>query len=203
MNGIFKGFIYPNGNEITLEDYNNKFNIEGELRKTLQHWSKNNINTNLAITGYNVIERGVTFNTDKFNFTDMILSNYNLKSIGKLIQLGGRGCGGKKYVDIMNVFCTNTIKQEIENRNKRLKEICGLNPILFNRTDFINSNNTIPVKLKINDEQLIKSLVNLKIQRKKGYIKQFHNLLYEGIDNGIIEVYDRNNIKKFNIKLEN
>ncbi len=199
MNGQFKGFIYPNGNEITLEDYNNRFAIKGELRDTLKHWSNNNINMNLAITGYNVIERGVTFNTDKFNFTDMILSNYNLKSIGPLIQLAGRGCGAKKYVDIINIFCTSDIKQEIKNRNERLKEICSLNPELYNRTDFNTSKNAIPVKLEITNTELIKNLVELKIKHVKGYMLKFHNLLVQGIIDNDILIYDNNNINKFNI----
>ena len=199
MNGQFKGFIYPNSEEITLEDYNNNFGIKGELRNTLKHWSNNNININLAITGYNVIERGVTFNTDKFNFTDMILSNYNLKSIGQLIQLSGRSCGAKKYVDIMNIFCTDSIKQEIENRNNRLKEICSLNPELYNRTDFNTSKNAIPVKLEITNEELINTLVELKIKHKRGYMLDFHKLLVQGISDKNILIYENNNINKFNI----
>lgn len=199
MNGKFKGFIYPDGTEITIEDYNIKFGIIGELRNTLKHWSNNNINMNLAITGYNVIERGVTFNTDKFNFTDMILSNYNLKSIGQLIQLAGRSCGDKKYVDIMNIFCTSNIKQEIEDRNKRLNEICSLNPELYNRTDFNSSKNAIPVKLEITNVQLIKDLVELKLKHARGYMLKFHELLVQGIIDKNILIHDNNNINKLNI----
>ena len=200
MNGKFKGFIYPDNREETIEDYNNRFNITGELRNTLRHWSINNKSMNLAITGYNVIERGVTFNTDEFNFTDMILSNYNLKSIGPLIQLAGRSCGAKKYVDIMNIFCTVSVKQEIENRNNRLYEICNLNPELYNRTDFNPSKNTIPVKLEITNEQLIENLVKLRIEHKRGYMLKFHKLLVQGIFDNKILIHDNNNINKFDIK---
>ena len=200
MNGQFKGFIYPNGKEIPLEDYNNEHSIKGELRNTLKHWSNNNIERNLAITGYNVIERGVTFNTDEFNFTDMILSNYNLKSIGQLIQLAGRSCGAKKYVNIMNIFCTDSIKQEIENRNNRLKEICSLNPELYNRTDFNTSKNAIPVKLEITNEELINKLVELKINHKRLYMLKFHELLVQGINDNNILIHDNNNINRFSIK---
>ena len=197
MNGKFKGFIYPDGREVPIEDYNNKFDIKGELRNTLRHWSNNNISMNLAITGYNVIERGVTFNTDGFNFTDMILSNYNLKSIGPLIQLAGRSCGAKKYVDIMNIFCTDSIKQQVENRNNRLKEICSLNPELYNRTDFNTSKNAIPVKLEIINKELKNELVKLKIKHNRGYISKFSDLIYKGIEENKIIVHDHNNINKF------
>ncbi len=197
MNGQFKGFIHPNGKEQTLEDYNDEYNIKGELRNTLRHWGNTNPNINLAITGYNVIERGVTFNTDAFNFTDMILSNYNLKSIGQLIQLSGRSCGSKEYVDIMNIYCTDKIKKEIEKRNKRLKDICSLNPELYNRTDFNNSNNAIPIKLEIKNTQLLLELIQLKENAKKGYILKFDNLISEGLKESKIIVNDHNNIKRF------
>ena len=48
----------------------------------------------------------------------MILSNYHLSSMGKLIQLAGRGSGGKIYVNKMNVICTTKIKDTIINFNK-------------------------------------------------------------------------------------
>ena len=199
LNGKFKGFIYPNGTKKTIDEYNDTHKIKGELRETLQHWSENNKKTNLAITGYSVIERGVTFNTINFNFTDMILSNYHLKTLSKLIQLSGRGAGGKKYVDIMNVFCTTDIKNAIEYFNVQHKKICSLNPDSFNRSDFSKTNNTIPVKLTINDNVLLKELVELKTKFKKGYKSKFHSLLVKGINDNSISIYDNNNINKFDI----
>ena len=133
----------------------------------MKFWSENNENTNLAITGYWVIERGVTFNTINFNFTDMILSNYHLKTLAKLIQLVERGAGGKLYVDVMNVFCTTEIRNTIEEFNCKLNQICSLNPELFNRTDFITSKNTIPIKLDIIDTDLVKKLVELRVSAKE------------------------------------
>lgn len=199
MNGKFKGFIYPNGDQITIDDYNIKYGIEGELRNTLQHWGKNNKETNLAITGYWVIERGVTFNTIDFNFTDLILSNYHLRVLKKLIQLVGRGAGGVKYVNKMNVFCTIKVKEAIELFNEQLNQICSLNPESFNRTDFSTNKNTIPVKLEINDPNLLNELIELKKKAKRGYKITFHDKLVRGIESGSILIYDKNNINKFNI----
>ena len=197
INGKCKGFKNPDLTSISLEDYNKSYNIKGELRDTLQHWSENNKQTNLAITGYWVLERGVTFNTINFNFTDMILSNYHLKVLAKLIQLIGRGLGGIKYVDIMNVFCTSDIKTTIESFNEKLYEICSLNPELFNRTDFTTNNNTIPIKMEIIDIKLLEILIGMK--RSKGYKFKFHNLLKDGIKDKKIKIYDNNNINKFDI----
>lgn len=199
MNGKFKGFIYPDKSKIELTQFNIEHKIDGELRESLMKWNELNPTTNLAITGYWVIERGITFNTTGFNFTDMILSNYHLSSMGKLIQLAGRGSGGKIYVNKMNVICTTKIKDTIINFNKNLEEICSLNPEYFNRTDFVDTNNTIPVKMIINDNDLLKIIIDIRDKSKRGYKQQLHNILTEGIKENKISIFDRNNIKKFDI----
>lgn len=199
MNGKFKGFIYPDKSKIELTKFNIENNIVGELRESLMKWNELNPTINLAITGYWVIERGITFNTTGFNFTDMILSNYHLSSMGKLIQLAGRGSGGKIYVNKMNVICTTKIKDTIINFNKNLEEICSLNPEYFNRTDFVDTNNTIPVKMIINDNDLLKIIIDIRDKSKRGYKQQLHNILIEGIKENKISIFDRNNLKKFDI----
>lgn len=199
MNGKFKGFVYPDKTKIELTQFNTDNNINGELRESLMKWNQLNPKTNLAITGYWVIERGMTFNTTGFNFTDMILSNYHLSSIGKLIQLAGRGSGGKIYVNKMNVVCTTKIKDTIINFNKKLEEICSLNPEYFNRTDFTDTNNTIPVKMIIDDIELLKMVIDIRDKSKRGYKQQLHNVLLKGIQENKIVLFDRNNIKKFDI----
>jgi hypothetical protein len=201
MNGKFKGFIYPNKTKIELTQFNIENNINGELRESLMKWNELNPTMNLAITGYWVIERGITFNTTGFNFTDMILSNYHLSSIGKLIQLAGRGTGGKRFVNKMNVICTSKIKDTIINFNKNLEKICSLNPEYFNRTDFTDSNNTIPVKMVVNDNDLLRLIIDIRSKSTKGYKEQLHTILLEGIQQNKIAIFDRNNIKKFDITL--
>lgn len=199
MNGKFKGFIYPDKSKIELTQFNIKNNIDGELRDSLRRWNELNPTINLVITGYWVIERGITFNTTGFNFTDMILSNYHLSSMSKLNQLAGRGSGGKMYVNKMNIICTTKIKDTIINFNKNLEEICSLNPEYFNRTDFVDTNNTIPVKMIINDNDLLKIIIDIRDKSKRGYKQQLHNILTEGIKENKISIFDRNNIKKFDI----
>jgi hypothetical protein len=199
MNGKFKGFIYPDKSKVELTQFNIENNINGELRESLTKWNELNPTINIAITGYWVIERGITFNTTGFNFTDMILSNYHLSSMGKLIQLAGRGSGGKTYVNKMNVICTTKIKDTIINFNNNLEEICSLNPEYFNRTDFADTNNTIPVKMIINDNELLKIIIDIRDKSKRGYKQQLHNILTEGITENKISVFDRNNIKNFDI----
>ena len=200
INGKFKGFITKDS-RISLEDYNKKYCINnGELRDTLRHWNINNPYVNLAITGNQCVERGITFNTNGFNFTIAIISDYHLKSLGKLVQLIGRTTGGNKYVEKMTIFCSNKVKQTVSKFNERQKEICSLNPTSFNSSDFNNSNSTIPVKLEFTDISVVKELIKLRLDRKRGYKRIFHNMIRRSIRKRSCIVYDYNNVNKFNIK---
>lgn len=200
FNGKFKGFKYPDGSEITLDKYQEENNIQkGELRDTLRHWNKNNKNLNLAITGYMCIERGVTFNTNDFNFTHCIISKYHLSSTARLIQLVGRTNGAKKFVDIMNIITTTEIIKIIQNYNAKMSEICSLNPECFNSNDFSNKNNTIPVKVIFKDLKLHEELILLYKKATKNNRQKIHNLLIKGINKKNIDIIDKNNINKFNI----
>lgn len=201
MNSAFKGFVHPGRDDELFEDYNKKHGIKGELRETLAHFAENNKETNIVITGNSVIERGVTFNTINFNFTDMILSDYHRKSKSKLNQLAGRGAGGKQYVGKMNIFCTDDVKNDIEMYIEKMNQICSANPESFNRTDFNINKNTIPVKIEINNIGLLNNLIELTTKSKKGYKLTVHQLLIEGIRDGCISIYDNNNSNKFNINL--
>ena len=198
-NGKFKGFIYPNKTQIELYQFNIENNINDELRTSLVKWNELNPTMNLAITGNSVVERGVTFNTIGFNFTHMILSNYHISTIGKASQIAGRSSGGKQYVNQMIVICTPNVKQSIINFNKNVEEICSLNPEYFNRTDFTDTNNTIPVKMIINDDELLNNIIDIRDKSTRGYKQQLHNILVQGLQHKKIAIFDRNNIKKFDI----
>ncbi len=125
-----------------------------------------------------------------------------MKCLHKLIQLGGRSSGGKKYVQQMNVICPPEVKDAIIAFNNNLEDICRLNPENFNRTDFVNSVNTIPVKMTINDEQVMNQIFEIRGDKGKGvrgYKPLIHRVLTEGIANGKITIIDKNNIRKFDI----
>jgi hypothetical protein len=199
MNGEFKGFIYPDNIRVDLQKFKSENNINGELRDCLIRWNELNPNMNLAITGYLVIERGITFNTEGFCFTDMIFSNYHLSSLNKLIQLVGRGTGGKKYVKLINVFCTSLVKKTTVDFYKKLNEICLLNPTHFNKTDFTETTKTIPVKLTIEDQDLLNNIVELNTKKTKTKNIEIDKLLKDGVRDNKITVEDRNNIRKFDI----
>ena len=199
MNGTFKGFIKPNEEEITIKEFNKKHNIKGELRDTLRKWNEINPNCNLAITGYWVVERGITFNTDGFNFTDVILSNYHVSCDNRLIQIAGRATGNKKYVKKMNIFCTKEINKKVLEFNEKLEQVCSINPQYFNKTDFTNNNSSIPVKVTFDDDNFYNMIIQIRIKHKKDYKIDLHKLLISGIEEGKIILEDRNNINTFNI----
>lgn len=202
LNGTEKGFYYPNSSDIiNLETFNKKYNITGELRESLVKWNQLNPKMNLAITGNNLIERGITFNTTGFNFTDMIFSTYHLYSISKLIQLAGRGSGGKQYVGKMNVFCTTKIKDTIIEYNEKMTMISSLNPRILCMDDFKpNNTDTIPIKMIINDDETLNNIRSLMLLNKnvnKKNKEKIHNILIDGIEQDKITIIDKNNIKKF------
>lgn len=201
MNSSFKGFEYPDGKKQTLIEFNNDHKINGELRESLVAWNKQYKTLNLAITGYCVIERGITFNTTGFNFTDVILSNYHCLTrdkIGRLVQLAGRSTGSKKYVNIINIYCTSNIKNNIIDFNKKLVEICSFNPEAFNRTDFINKGNTIPVKMEFVDIDFMNEFYNQR-NGNKLKLKDAHCIIKRGIKEQKIKLYDVNNVNRFDI----
>ncbi len=199
MNGKKKAFVNPNGTEIDIIDFNKSNNVDGELRDTLRVWFDKNPTSNLAITGNSVIERGVTFNTDGFNFTDMILSDYHSIAVGKLVQISGRATGGKRFVDRIRVHCTENIRLTINRENKRLENICKLKPEFFNRTDFTDSKNGVPVKVIFRDGDILKRLVEIRENGNRNYKDEFDDLFKRSVRDNKIELVDKNNIHKLDI----
>lgn len=196
-NGKFKGFIEPNGERMSLEDFNRENNITGELRDTLRLWARIYPVKHLAITGYWTIERGITFQTDGFNFTHMIISDYHAQMLNKLIQLVGRGTGNKKYItDRCNIICPQHIIDTVENMVAKTVELKRSNPENYNFTDFSNKNSSIPVKVTFLDEEYRKLFVS-SITKKRGYKQHLHILLKEGYQTGKIQIEDRNNVHVF------
>jgi hypothetical protein len=98
----------------------------GELRDILRDWRIQNPRAGLIITGKMVLERGLTFLTDGFNFDGMIISGYFAKNIPSLVQLVGRGQGNEKYVDnfkvIMPQSLYDAVKKYIEDSETLLNE---------------------------------------------------------------------------------
>ena len=122
-NGKFKGFIDTVGNRTRLQEYLKK---DEETRDGLRRWREKHPNEGLVITGWTCIERGITFNTDGFNFDLMILSAYHGRYHNCLQQVVGRGAGDEDYCDKMKVILPqalyDTCVAYIDNMIKLKKE---------------------------------------------------------------------------------
>jgi hypothetical protein len=136
-NGRYKEFRFPNKqHNITIEDFRKKYNIEGELYEVLIKFRKEFPNCNLAITGHNTIERGITFNTIGFQFTHAIFSTYHSQHLETLLQMFGRNDGDNKYVGIFNIISTKKMFKLVENAVKRLTNIIYTKPDTISYEDF-------------------------------------------------------------------
>ena len=196
-NGLFKGFKLSNGDEILLKSFKEKYNITGELRDVLRKFNQLYPNDNLAITGYFTIERGITFNTDGFNFTDIIISDFHKKNINRLVQLVGRATGHKNYVNKMNIITTNEIYNKVNHMTDKFVDLRKHNIENYNISDFTNKNSAIPVKLEFIDNDFRVSLLKLCKQKlNKQYKTEITDIINNGIKTNKIIVHDRNNINK-------
>lgn len=135
-NSKHKGFYDCHGGFQSLDDFNKKNNITGELYNTLVTWRRLNPLMPLAITGYLNVVRGITFNTIGFNFTDIIVSAYHMKDLASLIQLLGRANGGKKYVQAMNVICPQAVWTAADEYISLMSELHNANPDTFEESNF-------------------------------------------------------------------
>jgi hypothetical protein len=196
-NGFFKGFIFPNNDQITLKSFKEKYNITGELRDVLRKFNQLYPDDNLAITGYFTIERGITFNTDGFNFTDIIISDFHKKNINRLVQLIGRATGHKNYVKKMNIITTKEIYDKVNHMTDKFVDLRKQNIENYNISDFSNKNSAIPVKLEFIDTEFRLNLLKLCKQKlNTQYKKEITYEINKGIELKKIIVHDRNNINK-------
>lgn len=212
-NGGFKGFIEPTGEQISIKDFIKMYDkkekdkdgkdieytgdlSKGELRDVLQKWASINPEKNLAITGYFTIERGVTFQTDGFQFTHSIISDYHKKSLNKLLQLIGRLTGNKKYVGQSVLICPQEIIDIVSTLVNKTIELRKENPENYNCTDFLNKNSTIPVRLIFIDDHFRRQFLECYESGGK-YKKSLHQLLKDAYQTGKITLEDRNNVNVF------
>jgi hypothetical protein len=121
---------------IELDGYRRKFGVKGELRDVLVHWREQNPQKSLAITGQRTIERGITFNTTGFQFTDMILSMYHLKNMSAALQEVGRGHGDKRYVGTFNFHSPTAFFTAVSERLALLRELAVRAPDKYTAADF-------------------------------------------------------------------
>ena len=125
-NGKEKGIYDPSGRFKSLVQLNIEYKLDPkitEVRDTLRHWQINNKGSSLAITGWYTITRGLTFNTNGFNFTHMIFCWNHAKKLSEFVQLLGRCCGHSDYCDHIKLIGP---KQAFENAQFFVKNLLDL-----------------------------------------------------------------------------
>ena len=141
INGKSKDIYLP-GETLSINQFNKIHfpkKTDVEMYNTLSKLHNLYSNTNIAITGFNCIERGITFQTDGFNFTDMIIPPTN--DLSTSIQLIGRANGGKKYVQKHNIYIQKEHYLNIKERINYTLKLIHSNPIEICETDFREKTN--------------------------------------------------------------
>ena len=192
-NGKFKGFVEPNGARTPLEEFNKgHFKQKPQMMDTLRKWNQLNPTKSLAITGYNTIERGVTFNTNGFNFTDVIISSYHGKQFNKLLQLMGRDHGHADYCKPCLLYTTEGIHKSVVKHIDTFNKLKEADVERYNITDFSKSPSTIPVKITILNDDILTEIMDLlkSYSFKKGRLSKPETLKKEVAYKRIHEIFE-------------
>ena len=199
LNGKKKGFYYPDGSNIQIKAYreahphlfNESTSIMG-VAQVMYNDSKLNLKeTNLVITGFNCVERGVTFNTPEFQFHACIFSPYHYREGSKekesIIQLAGRATGWKNFVPYMIILAPKYLIEEVSNSQDRLIEFLKTSPTYLTYADMIKDENAIPIRLDFLDQSFLTIIEDYTGNKNKRWAK-----ILEGINEGKIKVSNAN-----------
>ena len=102
----------------------------------MRHWKKQNPNTNLIITGGQLLKGGLTFNTNGFNFTHLFLCKYHLNDIAGALQTLGRSSGNKKYADICRIILPEELDYIATKNDEMMVELKEKNIEIYTAEDF-------------------------------------------------------------------
>lgn len=161
-NGKYKGIYDPAGNFKSLEEYNIEYELQGEkyeIRDTLRKWQVEHPNASMAITGWFTITRGLTFNTNGFNFTHMIFCWCHARNFKEFVQVLGRCCGHKDYCGDIKIIGPKDMFEKAQNFVKNLLELKAADVEKYNEKQF--------KKNKANESILYESFNNWQDARKK------------------------------------
>jgi hypothetical protein len=137
-----KSFHYMDNNNVRcrvkMEDYCSHMKIDktdsGEISYVMAHYMKTRGVKNIAVTGWNIVGRGITWNTKifdenekmtmQFQLKDCIFSNYHGKNPVKRDQdCFGRSVGQKKYCDICTIWCPKNMWLAATEMNNKVANI--------------------------------------------------------------------------------
>lgn len=152
--------------------------------------------SDLVITGFHCVERGVTFNRPNFQFAYTILSRYHYKEgseeIESIIQIAGRCFGNKEWVPRgITILAPKYILDQIEQTIDGIIEFLRTNPSKIQHADVFRSTIGIPIAFTITDVSVIESIVKFG-NLTKGKIPHLTKLLMDSYTNGTLQLTDQN-----------
>ena len=197
INHKVKGIYIGNkDNFIDIDTFNIENNISNtnnqdiEMYETLKCLSEKYPTKNIFINGYNCISRGITLQTEGFNFTDVIIPFINC--IAELIQITGRMMGGKNFIRERNtIYIHKTMYEKIKHYieySRKIEEdkpevISGKNFREITKRDIELEKYNIPECFSLSNEQY-----NKMIERKSSKSTQYKNKTW------LIELIQENGI---------
>lgn len=152
--------------------------------------------SDLVITGFYCVERGVTFNRPDFQFKYAILSPYHYKEgskeIESIIQLTGRTHGSKEWVHQIQILAPSYIVETVNKSIKDLIDFLRTAPKSINHASIFRETNGIPIMCILNDETIrdILGIGKVNTPQKKNKVAK---LLREAYDAGKITNYSDKN----------
>lgn len=177
---------YKKENSTRFKEYDSIMTVVREIYNNPIHKLKE---TNLIITGFNCVERGVTFNMPDFQFYAAIFSPYHYREGSSqkesIVQLAGRTTGWNKFVPIMKILAPKYLLNEVCKSQQELIEFLKLKPDFITYTDMVHDSNAIPIELLFNDASLTQ-LESIKSKKKK------FEIIKKGIQNGDIQFTNLN-----------
>jgi hypothetical protein len=145
---------------------------------------------NLVITGFNCIERGVTFNVPDFQFHTAIFSPYHFREGSKekesIIQLAGRATGWKEFVPPISILAPKYLLDEVSESQDRLIAFLKTAPTHITYADMMGDKNAIPIRLDFRDAAHL-----LKIEGEKNKVRRLE-MIREGIVKGLVQYTNPN-----------
>lgn len=152
--------------------------------------------TDLVITGFYCVERGVTFNRPDFQFKYAVLSPYHYKEgskeIESIIQLTGRTHGSKDWVRQIQILAPAYIVETVNKSIQDLIDFLLTAPKSINHASIFRETNGIPIMCTL-DAETIRALQGIGKVNTREKKKQAAKLLRDALAAGKITGYSDKN----------
>jgi len=195
LNGKKKGYYYADETYVTMKDYRARrsFPEHTSIMAIAQEMYNDPglclKEANLVITGFNCVERGVTFNVPNFQFHTAIFSPHHFKEGSEakesIIQLAGRATGWKTFVPPMNILAPKYLLDEVSESQDKLIQFLKQSPTHITYADMMGDKNAIPIRLEIRDAALLTALEGESKGKRLA-------LLRAGIQKGLVQYTNPN-----------